>query len=52
MPTLETMPELPMRTVTCRTPSCENADIPITLPCAELVLCGACAVEITDIQEA
>lgn len=46
--------ELPVRTVVCTTPGCDNRGIPITIPCLPDVLCTGCyvmiAVEnITDI---
>lgn len=42
--------ELPIKTVACHTEGCENASIPLTLPCADQVFCGACGFQITDIQ--
>lgn len=44
--------ELPLRTVTCRTTGCENAHIPITLPCGDVAQCGVCLQLITDIVPA
>lgn len=39
----------PIRTVTCRTEGCPNADIPITMPCLEYAICVPCNQVITDI---
>lgn len=46
---------------TCRTPGCENADLPVQVdepvqlegfPMPDLhVICGVCGLEIADIQE-
>lgn len=46
------MPEtfdLPIKTVTCRTEGCESEGYPLTLPCADFVVCGACSQTITDV---
>jgi len=44
------LPELTVRTVTCHTEGCDNETLPITFPCADEVICGACGHPITDIQ--
>ena len=42
----------PLRTVQCHTEGCGNRDIPVTMHCLDLVVCGACGNPITDITPA
>jgi len=45
--------ELKTVTVTCRTPGCENADVPITLEVpvdVSRVYCGACSTIAGDVE--
>lgn len=46
----EPEPVLVSKTVTCRVAGCANADIPITVMCVDVVMCGVCAQEITDVH--
>jgi hypothetical protein len=41
--------ELPLRTVTCHTPGCVNQGHTVTFPCLEVVICGGCGQQITDV---
>ena len=45
------MDEFVTVTLTCHTPGCENADIPVTMDCpvGSLKICGPCGQEITDV---
>jgi hypothetical protein len=38
-------------TVTCRTPGCDNADVPLVLTVVQppYVVCGVCGQQITDV---
>lgn len=40
-------PQLPVRTFACRQVGCYNRDLPITMPCAAVVIC-CCGHPITD----
>lgn len=42
--------ELPIKEVTCHTPGCLNEGVTITLPCADLIFCGACGQPIADVE--
>lgn len=44
--------DLTLSTVICHTDGCENAGVPITLPVADVVVCGPCGQTITDITPA
>mgnify|MGYP001077774184 CR=1 FL=1 len=37
------------RTVVCHTAGCPNAEIAVTFPCLEHVICGACGQQIVDV---
>lgn len=43
-------PDLIPATVICHTPGCENEGIPIQVLYVEVVLCGPCGQQITDIN--
>lgn len=39
--------ELVVRTLICRQPGCFNRDMPVTMPCADVVVC-CCGTVITE----
>lgn len=46
---MDDAPALVNATVTCHTLGCGNAEVAITLPVSEVVVCGPCGELITDV---